>query len=74
MKILWDFSNTSTSHQFSPAIESESTSFVEAEVKRLRESVSKFLNEIVKGPGGSPILLEDPSGNLVELIQPQMKE
>jgi hypothetical protein len=30
-----------------------------------------FRNEIVKGPGGSQILLEDPSGNVVELFQPR---
>lgn len=30
----------------------------------------KFRNEIVKGPGGSQILCEDPSGNVIELFQP----
>jgi len=30
----------------------------------------RFRNEIVVGPGGSQILAEDPSGNLVELFQP----
>jgi predicted enzyme related to lactoylglutathione lyase len=43
---------------------------LEAEVKRLREAGLKFRNEIVKGPGGSQILLDDPSGNPVELFQP----
>jgi catechol 2,3-dioxygenase-like lactoylglutathione lyase family enzyme len=41
-----------------------------AEVERLRARGLKFRNDIVKGPGGSQILLEDPSGNLVELFQP----
>jgi catechol 2,3-dioxygenase-like lactoylglutathione lyase family enzyme len=41
-----------------------------AEVRRLREAGLPFLNEIVTGPGGSQILLEDPSGNPVELFQP----
>jgi catechol 2,3-dioxygenase-like lactoylglutathione lyase family enzyme len=41
-----------------------------AEVERLRADGLRFRNEIVKGPGGSQILLEDPSGNLVELFQP----
>jgi catechol 2,3-dioxygenase-like lactoylglutathione lyase family enzyme len=41
-----------------------------AEVARLRAAGLRFRNEIVKGPGGSQILLEDPSGNLVELFQP----
>jgi catechol 2,3-dioxygenase-like lactoylglutathione lyase family enzyme len=43
---------------------------LEAEVKRLRDAGVTFRNEIVTGPGGSQILLEDPSGNPVELFQP----
>jgi predicted enzyme related to lactoylglutathione lyase len=43
---------------------------LEAEVKRLREAGFKFRNEIITGPGGSQILLDDPSGNPVELFQP----
>jgi catechol 2,3-dioxygenase-like lactoylglutathione lyase family enzyme len=41
-----------------------------AEVARLRAAGLAFRNEIVIGPGGSQILLEDPSGNVVELFQP----
>ena len=41
-----------------------------AEVTRLRSGGVQFRNEIVTGPGGSQILLMDPSGNLVELFQP----
>jgi predicted enzyme related to lactoylglutathione lyase len=41
-----------------------------AEVARLREAGAQFRNDIVTGPGGSQILLVDPSGNLVELFQP----
>ena len=41
-----------------------------AEVARLRGAGATFRNEIVTGPGGSQILLADPSGNLVELFQP----
>jgi catechol 2,3-dioxygenase-like lactoylglutathione lyase family enzyme len=41
-----------------------------AEVARLRTSGVEFRNDIVTGPGGSQILLLDPSGNLVELFQP----
>ena len=41
-----------------------------AEVERLRTGGVKFRNDIVTGPGGSQILLEDPSGNVVELFQP----
>jgi catechol 2,3-dioxygenase-like lactoylglutathione lyase family enzyme len=40
-----------------------------AEVARLREEGVQFRNDIVTGPGGSQILLMDPSGNLVELFQ-----
>ena len=43
---------------------------LEGEVKRLRAAGLKFRNEILSGPGGSQILLDDPSGNPVELFQP----
>jgi predicted enzyme related to lactoylglutathione lyase len=45
---------------------------LDSEVERLRHAGLKFRNEIVKGPGGSQILLDDPSGNPVELFQPGM--
>jgi catechol 2,3-dioxygenase-like lactoylglutathione lyase family enzyme len=41
-----------------------------AEVVRLRTAGVQFRNDIVTGPGGSQILLIDPSGNFVELFQP----
>jgi catechol 2,3-dioxygenase-like lactoylglutathione lyase family enzyme len=43
---------------------------IAAEVNRLRTAGLRFRNDIVTGPGGQQILLEDPSGNLVELFQP----
>lgn len=43
---------------------------IESEVARLREAGVNFRNDIISGPGGSQILLEDPSGNYVELFQP----
>ncbi|MDT4905190.1 MAG: hypothetical protein QOH52_3206 [Pseudonocardiales bacterium] len=43
---------------------------IDAEVARLREAGLSFRNDIVTGPGGSQILLEDPAGNVVELFQP----
>ena len=43
---------------------------IAAEVERLRGAGVTFRNDIVKGPGGQQILLEDPSGNVVELFQP----
>jgi catechol 2,3-dioxygenase-like lactoylglutathione lyase family enzyme len=41
-----------------------------AEVTRLRAAGLRFRNDIVTGPGGSQILLEDPAGNVIELFQP----
>jgi catechol 2,3-dioxygenase-like lactoylglutathione lyase family enzyme len=43
---------------------------IAAEVERLREAGVRFRNDVVTGPGGSQILLEDPSGNPIELFQP----
>jgi catechol 2,3-dioxygenase-like lactoylglutathione lyase family enzyme len=40
------------------------------EVERLRNAGLTFRNDIVKGPGGSQILVDDPSGNPIELFQP----
>ena len=44
---------------------------LEAEVSRLRAAGMRFRNDIVTGPGGSQILLDDPSGNPIELFQPR---
>ena len=43
---------------------------LQAEVARLRKANLHFRNDIVAGPGGSEILLDDPSGNPIELFQP----
>jgi catechol 2,3-dioxygenase-like lactoylglutathione lyase family enzyme len=43
---------------------------IAAEVERLRAAGLRFRNDIVTGPGGSQILLDDPSGNPIELFQP----
>jgi catechol 2,3-dioxygenase-like lactoylglutathione lyase family enzyme len=44
---------------------------LEAEVERLRKAGVTFrMTDIISGPGGSQILLDDPSGNPVELFQP----
>ena len=42
-----------------------------SEVDRLRAAGVHFRNDIVTGPGGSQILLDDPSGNPIELFQPR---
>jgi catechol 2,3-dioxygenase-like lactoylglutathione lyase family enzyme len=41
-----------------------------AEVARLGDAGARFRNNIIEGPGGKQILLQDPSGNVVELFQP----
>jgi catechol 2,3-dioxygenase-like lactoylglutathione lyase family enzyme len=43
---------------------------LEGEVAGLRAAGATFRNDIVEGPGGKQILLQDPSGNFVELFQP----
>jgi catechol 2,3-dioxygenase-like lactoylglutathione lyase family enzyme len=43
---------------------------LEREVDALREAGATFRNDIVTGRGGSQTLLEDPSGNPIELFQP----
>ncbi len=43
---------------------------IEEEVDRLDAKGVRFRNDIVRGPGGAQILVEDPSGNVVELFQP----
>jgi catechol 2,3-dioxygenase-like lactoylglutathione lyase family enzyme len=40
------------------------------EVESMRKSGAHFRNEIVSGRGGKQILLEDPSGNPIELFEP----
>ena len=43
---------------------------IAADVARLREAGAQFRNDIIEGPGGKQVLLQDPSGNVVELFQP----
>jgi catechol 2,3-dioxygenase-like lactoylglutathione lyase family enzyme len=43
---------------------------IEADVARLRAAGAPFRNDIISGPGGKQALLQDPSGNVVELFQP----
>jgi catechol 2,3-dioxygenase-like lactoylglutathione lyase family enzyme len=45
-----------------------------ATVATLRELGARFRNDIVKGVGGNQIIVEDPSGNPVELFQPVLQE
>ncbi|HEY7955391.1 MAG: VOC family protein [Polyangia bacterium] len=43
---------------------------LEATVAELRAHGARFRNQIVVGVGGNQILVEDPSGNPIELFQP----
>jgi catechol 2,3-dioxygenase-like lactoylglutathione lyase family enzyme len=43
---------------------------IDAEVSRLRDAGAPFRNEILSGPGGKQVLIQDPSGNVIELFQP----
>jgi catechol 2,3-dioxygenase-like lactoylglutathione lyase family enzyme len=45
-----------------------------AMVERLRKAGARFRNEIVTGVGGKQILVEDPSGNPIELFEPILPE
>ena len=46
---------------------------IDGEVARLRDAGAAFRNEILAGPGGKQILLQDPSGNVIELFQPAVR-
>jgi catechol 2,3-dioxygenase-like lactoylglutathione lyase family enzyme len=43
---------------------------LDATVAKLKDAGASFRNEIVNGTGGKQILLDDPSGNPIELFQP----
>ena len=42
---------------------------IESEVARLRAAGVTFRNDILKGPGGQQVLIEDPAGNPIEIFQ-----
>jgi catechol 2,3-dioxygenase-like lactoylglutathione lyase family enzyme len=44
---------------------------IDGDVARLRAAGVRFRNDIIKGPGGSQVLIEDPSGNPIELFRPR---
>jgi len=46
---------------------------IDGEVARLRKAGAQFRNEILSGPGGKQILMQDPSGNVIELFQPAQR-
>jgi catechol 2,3-dioxygenase-like lactoylglutathione lyase family enzyme len=47
---------------------------LETMVKKLKEAGVHFRNDIVTGVGGKQIIVEDPSGNPIELFQPLIPE
>lgn len=47
---------------------------IQEKVRELREAGLRFRNDIVRGPGGAQILLEDPFGNVIEVFQPARDE
>ena len=44
---------------------------IDAEVVRLRSAGVRFRNDVISGPGGSQVLVEDPSGNVIEVFRPR---
>jgi catechol 2,3-dioxygenase-like lactoylglutathione lyase family enzyme len=43
---------------------------IAAEVERLRAAGVRFRNDVIRGPGGQQVLIEDPAGNPIEIFQP----
>jgi catechol 2,3-dioxygenase-like lactoylglutathione lyase family enzyme len=43
---------------------------LQLDIDTLRQAGVPFRNDIVSGPGGRQVLIEDPSGNAVELFEP----
>jgi catechol 2,3-dioxygenase-like lactoylglutathione lyase family enzyme len=44
---------------------------IDSEVERLRAAGVPFRNDVISGPGGRQVVLDDPSGNPIELFQPR---
>jgi catechol 2,3-dioxygenase-like lactoylglutathione lyase family enzyme len=44
---------------------------LDATVEALRRAGARFRNDVVSGAGGRQILLEDPAGNPIELLEPR---
>lgn len=45
---------------------------IASEVARLRAAGVTFRNDVISGPGGKQVLVEDPAGNPIELFQPRL--
>ena len=46
------------------------SSNLEDDIETMKNAGVRFRNDVIAGPGGRQILIEDPSGNLVELFEP----
>jgi catechol 2,3-dioxygenase-like lactoylglutathione lyase family enzyme len=46
---------------------------LDGEIERLRKAGVRFRSDILTGPGGSEVVVDDPSGNPVELFQPSTR-
>jgi catechol 2,3-dioxygenase-like lactoylglutathione lyase family enzyme len=44
---------------------------IDAEAQRLRAAGVTFRNEVISGPGGQQVVVDDPAGNPIELFQPR---
>jgi catechol 2,3-dioxygenase-like lactoylglutathione lyase family enzyme len=44
---------------------------IDADVQRLRAAGVPFRNDVISGPGGRQVVIDDPSGNPIELFQPR---
>jgi catechol 2,3-dioxygenase-like lactoylglutathione lyase family enzyme len=44
---------------------------ITAEVERLRAAGVSFRNDVISGPGGKQVLVDDPAGNPIEIFQPR---
>jgi catechol 2,3-dioxygenase-like lactoylglutathione lyase family enzyme len=43
---------------------------IDAEVAKLRQAGARFRNDVIEGPGGKQVLIQDPAGNVIEIFQP----
>lgn len=46
---------------------------IEGTVAQLRAAGAPFRNDIIEGPGGKQVLVQDPSGNVIEIFQPAVQ-
>jgi len=47
---------------------------IDAVVAKLEAQGAKFRSKPIKGPGGKQVLVDDPSGNPIELFEPRQED